>query len=126
MFKKISYWITTVILFIAIYGAGNLSLNDYNQIITCPKFIGIPVCYIVLLFFVLAAINHFIKKNITTILFYVWIGIPGIIALIGTISEIKTPHSCPYTTSGTPMCYISLLLCTSLIIFKTLSIKRNL
>lgn len=123
MSKQIFYWITTLILLIAIYGAGNLSLNDYKQIITCPKFLGIPVCYFVLLFFVLATVNHFIKGNIAILFFYLWIAIPGILALFASIKEIKIPHTCPYTTSGIPMCYLSLLICISLIIFKYLSTR---
>jgi len=125
MKKNIFYWLTTAVLLFAIYGAGNLSLNDFNGAIVCPKIGGIPACYLVLLFFVLGAVSHFIKNKISVKAFYFFIGTPGLLALFASIQELNEPHTCPRTSSGIPMCFISLGLCSFILIFKFLSLKKK-
>ena len=124
MKKNIFYWLTTAVLLFAIYGAGNLSLNDFNGAIVCPKIGGIPACYLVLLFFVLGAMSHFIKHTFSNKAFFFFIGTPGLLALFASVKELNIPHTCPQTSSGIPMCYISLGLCTAILLFKWLSFNK--
>lgn len=112
--------IIAVILF-AIYGAVDLSLVDFREKEVCPKLFNIPACYIVLFFFVLVLLSHLLsKKNVSKLYFYLFLSIPFFMALMGTISELSGEVVCPRTPGGTPMCYISLGLCSSLFLLKVL------
>ena len=124
MKKNIFYWLSTTVLLFAIYGAGSLSLSDFQGTISCPKIAGIPACYLVLLFFVLGAMSHFVKHRFSNKAFFFFIGIPGLLALFASIKELNVPNTCPQTSSGIPMCYISLGLCTTILLFKFLSLKK--
>ena len=99
MKKNIFYWLTTAVLLFAIYGATNLSISDYNGTISCPKLAGIPACYLVLLFFVLGAVSHFVKHRFSTKAFFFFIGTPGLLALFASIKELQVPNTCPQTAS---------------------------
>ena len=123
MKKNIFYWITTAVLLFAIYGAGNLSLSDFNGTISCPKIAGIPACYLVLLFFVLGAVSHFINNKLANKAVFFFIGVPGLLALFASIQELNVPNTCPRTSSGIPMCFVSLGLCSAILLFKFLSLK---
>lgn len=125
MKKNIFYWLTTAVLLFAIYGAGNLSLGDFNGSISCPKIANIPACYLVLLFFVLGAISHFIKNKLINKAFFFFIGAPGLLALFASIQELNVSHTCPQTSSGIPTCFISLGLCSAILLFKFLSLKKS-
>ena len=125
MRKNIFYWLATAVLLFAIYGATNLSLSDYKGTISCPKIAGIPACYLVLLFFVLGAVSHFIKGKMSNLALFFFIGAPGLLALFASIKELNVPNTCPQTSSGIPMCYISLGLCTAILLFKFLSLKKS-
>ena len=72
--------------------------------------------------FFMASISHIINTTLSIQLFFISISIPGIIALIGTITELTGRTICPKTESGMPMCYISLGFCMSLVIVKFLSL----
>jgi len=125
MKKTIFYWLATLVLLLAVYGAASLSYNDYKGTISCPEIGGIPACYLVVLFFVLATISHFIKHKLATKAFYFFIGTPGLLALYASIQELNVSHTCPQTDSGIPMCFISLGLCTTILLFKILSIEKK-
>lgn len=116
------YWITTAILFFAIYGSLNLSKHDYKKKDVCPKIFGIPACYIVFVFFTVATISHFINTPISNQLYFVFVGIPALIAMIGSLVELSGKVICPRTKSGIPMCYISLGLCLILMGVKYFSL----
>ena len=119
---NIFYWITLALVLYATYGSFNLSLNDWKIKNVCPKIAGIPACYIVFVSFFIASISHIINTTLTINVFFVFIGIPGIIALIGTITELSGTTICPKTKSGIPMCYISLGFCVVLLIVKFFSL----
>ncbi len=125
MKKTLFYWLTTAVLLFAIYGAGSLSINDFNGVITCPKVVGIPVCYIVLLFFVLGMLAHFTTRTWSAKAFIVLISIPGVVAFFASIAELGVQHVCPKTASGIPMCFISLGLCSVILLFKYFSLKKT-
>ena len=119
---NIFYWITLALMLFVTYGAGSLSLNDWKNKNVCPKIAGIPACYIVFVCFVIASISHIINTSFTVQLFFISIGIPGLIALLGSITELTGRTICPKTASGIPMCYISLGFCVVLAITKFYSL----
>lgn len=119
--KRIIFYLIIVVLLFSIYGSFNLSLDDYQTKDICPKIFGIPACYIVLLFFLLTLGSHIFQSYIGMRLwFYTFLAVPFLLALSGTITELSGTVVCPRTPGGTPMCYISLLICSSLLVFKIL------
>ena len=115
------YWITTIVLLFVVISSYKLSSKDWKQKNVCPKIIGIPACYIVFTCFLTALILHFTNTIIGNQIYFIFIGIPGIIALIGSITELSGKTICPRTASGKPMCYYSLAFCVVLILTKYLS-----
>jgi len=122
---KYTYWITWVILILAILGAGSLSYTELIEKDVCPKMLGIPACYIVLVSFTMAGIMHALKTPLSNYLYFAAIGFVLFFALKGTITELRGIPICPRTAGGTPMCFISLGLCISLITAKFISLKTN-
>ena len=118
-----------MILAVAIYGSGNLSLNDMRTPGgICPLILGIPACYIVFVCFVVALIAHLLSISKLSILFFNPVGIVTTIASYGTAGELIGFAKCPRTDYGVPMCFISLGICLSLLFskFMHLRTKKNL
>jgi len=120
--KQVLYFIIIGLLLFAIYGAFNLSLTEYQEKSVCPKVIGIPACYIVLVFFILVLTAHLLGVN--KLWYYSFVAFPFLLALGGTISELSGKIVCPRTPGGTPMCFISLGMCVILIFLKALETTR--
>ena len=112
-----SYYIIIAILLFSIYGSFNLSRYDYRKKNICPKILGIPACYIVCFFFVVALVAQFVQPTQSTI-YYAMIATPFLLAFAGTATELSGKVICPRTPGGTPMCYISLGICTALLALK--------
>lgn len=92
---------------------------DFNKKDICPKVLGIPACYIVFLFFALALGAHVFKGYLGRDLWYYgFMSVPILLALGGTLTELSGKVICPRTPGGTPMCYISLGICTTLLLIK--------
>ena len=89
----------------------------------CPKIWIIPACVIVLLCFLIPLIAHLLKTHNT--LYFIFTALAGAIALVASIMQFSGNAECPKTDSGTPMCYYSLLLFSSLIILKIYYLKLN-
>lgn len=115
------YWVTSILLFYVSFSSIELSADNWAKKKECPKILGIPACYIVASNFVLAAICHLLNTLVSNQIYFVFIGIPGVIALIGSITELTGKTICPKTASGKPMCFYSLAFCVALIITKILS-----
>jgi len=115
-----SFYIIIVILLFVIYGSFSLSKHDYKKKDVCPKVLGIPACYLVLLFFIGALIIHLILP-VHTYLYFAMLVVPFLLALTGTMTELSGKVICPRTPGGIPMCYISLGFCMALIGLKFFS-----
>jgi len=125
--KKLLFYLVAALLLFAVYGALNLSITDFQKKDICPKVLGIPACYIVLLFFALGFVFHFLGKSmVTTWWYYGALCIPFFRALSGTVSQLSGHVVCPRTAGGTPMCFISLGFCTLLILLKLLENKMSI
>ena len=123
--KSILYWLIILIAGFAIYGSSGLVMNEWEIGNICPKIIGIPACYIVLFCFVMGLIAHLIPNEKSKWIFFFFIGIVTLIASTGTIGELTGIAECPRTEGGTPMCFISLAICLSLLASKTTLLKLS-
>ncbi len=123
--KNIFYVLIISILLLAIYGSAGLSMNDWEVGDVCPKILGIPACYIVLACFSAALIGHLIPRSSGNWIFFLFVGIVTLIASTGTIGELTGTAKCPRTAGGTPMCFISLAICLSLLASKFAWLKSK-
>lgn len=115
-YKKIIPYFLYLILLFGIWATGNLALSEFKHHHVCPQILQIPACYIILACFIMAFITTVFKfKNI---LYYIPVGIAFSIAFIASVLEISGKVDCPKTGTGTPMCYYSLALFSSLLIIK--------
>lgn len=116
--EKAIYIAIIVISFFAINGAVNLSIKDYQQTNICPKLLGIPACYVVLVCFLFILVPHIKRVYRRNLWYFGVLAIPLLLALSGTLSELSGKVVCPRTAGGIPMCYISLGICLSLLLLK--------
>ena len=123
--KQILYWLVVLIAGFAIYGTFGLVLKEWNIGNICPKILGFPACYIVMICFIIGLVSHLIPGVKTTWIYYLFIGLVTIIAITGTVGELIGLTKCPRTAGGTPMCFISLAICLTLILVKTLLIRME-
>jgi hypothetical protein len=118
--KLLSYSII-IILIIGIIGAGELVIEEFKTGEGCPKIAHVPMCLVVLTCFIVPLIVHLLKKG--NILYFIFTGLAGGIAVLASIMQFTGNAECPNTTSGTPMCYYSLLIFSSLIFLKIIQVK---
>lgn len=109
-----------LILGFAIYGTTGLVVHEWQDGNICPKIIGIPACYIVMFCFVGGLVSQLFSNSKFKHSFFIFIGLVFGIALTGTIGELTGLAKCPRTSGGIPMCFISLGICTSLLVLKLL------
>jgi len=117
------YWITTITLLFAINGSLQLSWQDWTKKDVCPKLLGLPVCYIVFVFFIVAGLWHAFPSDSSNNIYFALVAVPTFIALGGTIMELSKRKVCPRTSRDIPMCYISLAMCLTLLISKYFSLN---
>nr|WP_321246129.1 hypothetical protein [uncultured Psychroserpens sp.] len=123
MKEKILKYSIFIILIIGLLGAGGLVIEELKTGEGCPKIMHIPMCLVILICFLIPLIAHLLQKWNT--LYFLFTGLAGSIALIASIMQYTGHAECPKTASGTPMCFYSLLLFSSLIILKIIHIKSK-
>lgn len=114
--NKVLFYATILVLLIAIYGAINLSITDFQKKNVCPKILNIPACYIVLFFFIMVLVSHLVSPS--SVWYFAMLAVPLFLALSGSLTEMSGKVICPRTPGGTPMCFISLGICSLLLIMK--------
>lgn len=120
--KILSFSIFTILL-IGMYGAGGLVVKEFITGQGCPKIMHIPMCVIILICFLIPFLAHLFKK--WNRLYFLASGLAASIALIASVMQFLEQAECPKTTSGTPMCYYSLALFSSVILLKIIDIKTK-
>ena len=118
--------IKNILLFIFIfglYGSGSLAYNEFLQAGTCPNIGGIPACYIIFTCLLIPFITHIF--NWSKLVYFLFTLIALTIAVIGTLGQLLNKVQCPKTSEGIPMCYISLIIFTSLIVLKLILLKKK-
>ena len=123
--KNILYWLIILIAGFAIYGTTGLVIDEWQVGNICPKIIGIPACYIVLVCFTGALIAHLLPATKGKWMYFFFVGIVTMIASTGTFGELTETAKCPRTAGGTPMCFISLAICLSLLASKFALLRFN-
>ncbi len=121
--NKIWFFVVILILLFAIYGTWGLALHDYKVKDVCPKILGIPACYIVLVCFSGALLSHLISFDKANLAYFGFVGLVTLIAITGTMGELTGMMKCPRTSGGIPMCCISFGICTSILLAKFLEMK---
>jgi len=125
-FKTIWFYVTFAVLLFVIYGSWELSITEFKLKNICPKVVGIPACYLVLISFALVFLSHVLRSAFKNSIWYFgFIAFPFLLALGGTLTELSGTVVCPRTPGGTPMCYISLGMCSLLIILKIAEIRAR-
>ena len=119
--KKILNYGIFFVLFIGIFGAGKLVLEEFKTGDGCPKILGTPMCLVILICFIIPLISQLLKK--WNFAYFLFTAIAASIALPATIMQFIGKAECPKTTTGTPMCYYSLIIFTSLIVLKIIEIR---
>ena len=116
--KNIFYWLIILVAGFAVYGSSGLVMNEWEVGNICPKILGIPACYIVLFCFLGALLAHLFSFPKEKYIYFILIGTVTLIASTGTIGELTGTAKCPRTDGGTPMCFISLAICLTLLTLK--------
>jgi hypothetical protein len=105
-----------VVFAIGLIGSGSLVWNEIMHSNVCPILLGIPAWYIILACFAIPFVMHLRKKG--TVIYYAFAGLAFVIALVASIMQFTGSGECPKTEGGTPMCYFSLALFSSIVILK--------
>ncbi|WP_343329435.1 hypothetical protein [Polaribacter staleyi] len=121
--KKILNYSIFFILIIGILGAGGLVLEEFKTGEGCPKILSIPMCLVILICFIIPLIAHTLKRWNWS--YFLCTGFAGAIALLASSMQFIGKAACPKTASGTPMCYHSLLIFSSLILLKIVVINYS-
>ena len=114
--SKLLSIILTLILGFATYKSIELSISELKAPGTCPAIGPVPACYIVLIGYSLAFVGSLLflfRKRFAQPLFLVGLLIPSLLAVAGTVGQLTGLMECPKTADNTPMCYISLAMCTT-------------
>ena len=119
--KKVLDIVLTLVFVLSILGTISLVYDELVSHSICPKILNIPACYIIMFCFIVPFSTHLLKWN--NYLYFIGTGLAFSIALYGTIMQTLEIIQCPKTSTGIPMCFISLSIFTSLIILKIISLK---
>ena len=96
------------LLGLGLYGALNVSYTTLTGGTPCPSISGVYICYVVLAGYLMMIIAQLLKPYKRTVFYLGWFIVFGI-ALLGTILEVSQGNTCPVSSSGLPLCYVSLL-----------------
>ncbi|WP_405396259.1 hypothetical protein [Maribacter sp. Asnod2-G09] len=117
------FWVINILFLFGLFGAGSLVITEFTTGDGCPKFGAVPACLIILICFILPFISHLLKK--WNLIYFLFTGIAALIALVASVMQFIGNAECPKTDPGIPMCYISLLIFTSLIILKKIQLQYH-
>ena len=99
------------LLLMGLYGGISVSWDTFTEAAPCPEVAGFHVCYVILACYGLMILAQVIRTStLQNIIFYsAWAVVFGV-ALFASILEISNGHTCPKSSGGLVMCYVSLLL----------------
>ena len=111
--KKIVQVVLWGLVLFGLYGGLNVSYLNWNNSGSCPYISIVPICYVVTIGYTLAMVGLVYSKRF---LFLTGWGVFALIALLGTAFELNTGLTCPRSSFGTPLCYLSLALSMAIIV----------
>ncbi|NQU64457.1 MAG: hypothetical protein HQ517_09275 [SAR324 cluster bacterium] len=109
----------SILLALGLFSALRLSYITFTGGTACPNVEGIYICYIVLISYTAMVPAQFGTRRWTRPLFFMGWAVTFMIASAGTILEFINGETCPKSSGGLPMCYVSLGLCIAIITFFT-------
>lgn len=123
--KRLVYFLIFILLITVLATVIQLVIKQWNEGDLCPLIVNIPACYIIFAGVIVAILVHanILKKIVW---FYVGAGIPWLIALAATWFQFAGSVQCPKTEGGVPMCYLSLVFFSVLIVLKYVNLKQSL
>ncbi len=90
-------------------------LNEWRGIEACPRLGAVPACYVVGLGYSLMAVAViFAPRRLTALFLLGWAPVFAM-AFIGSTMEILGRPTCPVSPTGTPMCFYSLAVASTLL-----------
>ena len=90
-------------------------LNEWRGIEACPRLGAVPACYVVGLGYSLMAVAViFAPRRLTALFLLGWAPVFAM-AFIGSTMEILGRPTCPVSSTGTPMCFYSLAVASTLL-----------
>jgi hypothetical protein len=118
---------------LGVYGAFAVSASNFNQASVCPHILFVPVCYLVLLCYVLIAaawVHMWMAKTpkLVNVRHYIFVSsslIVFMLAVLGSAGVLLGISQCPVTDSGIPKCFFSLAIITSILVLWWVSRKMN-
>jgi hypothetical protein len=106
---RISRLLIALVSGFALWNVVSLSLMEWSSGGSCPNVAGIPACYVVAVAYLLVFMSTLTnKKPLYRRLFIAGAGIVVGLAAIGSFTQVMGIAACPKTSTGFPMCYISL------------------
>jgi len=122
IWKTINFFIYSIFI-LGLLGAGNLAFNEFLQEGTCPKLGFVPACYIIFSCLIIPFGTHIFGKG--KIIYFLFTSIALVIAAYATVGQLLGKVQCPKTDDGFPMCFISLAIFTSLVVLKSVHLKKK-
>jgi hypothetical protein len=119
MLKYILY----LIFLFGIYGVGTLVYKEFVYGNICPNIVNTPACYIIMVCLVIPLIIHLIKGSNS--IYFMFTGLAWSIATYGSIMQFSETIECPKTEEGIPMCYISFVMFSLLILLKAIGLTKT-
>lgn len=117
-------WIVGLAAF-GIYRGGFLSLHHHNTGDACPTLGPLPICYLVLLGYVLVLMSALLGRRLFKPFFYIgWLPVFAM-ALMGAIVHTFVGEICPVDGNGLPQCYVSLGLAVTLYFSFATALKHD-
>lgn len=113
-------------LIISILGLLTIIFLVSKQIIIgniCPPLFEIPACFIILILLVLIILSHIKIFKDRNMIYFLCAILGLLIAIYFSFSQIRGLQDCPQCLIGIPLCYLSVLMFTLLLILKILEIK---
>jgi hypothetical protein len=107
--SKVIKIVLLALLSIGLYGALSVSYLTVSGIAPCPSVVYIPACYVVTVgYFLMLVATLFHQKYTAKWLFIIGWAPVILLALVGSMLELNQGNVCPKSSTGIPLCYVSL------------------
>ncbi len=105
-----------LVFVVGIVGSSELVWTEIILQDVCPKFVGVPVCYIIFFCLIIPLTAHVLSfKNI---IYFIFTGIAFLIAFSASFLKVFGNGVCPKSVGGIPLCFYSLAIFTLLLLLK--------
>lgn len=116
---------TTVVALIGLAGISGLVLTEIRQGGTCPLLLGVPACYFILACILMVVVSHFGFLRDRHLLFFAGAGAAWVVAIIASVLQGLGRVDCPKGFGDIPLCYVSLVLFSTLVVLKVWDLRRH-